>query len=58
MDLTTRFLLGLTAVAVLGYISFVYGSCASDLDCHFRSCAGGRQFCGVIHARVQEYQTP
>ncbi|MBB4374156.1 hypothetical protein GGD63_006985 [Bradyrhizobium sp. cir1] len=25
MDLTTRFLLGLTAFAALGYVSFLYG---------------------------------
>jgi hypothetical protein len=58
MDLYTRFPLGLTAVAVPGHISFVYGSCASDPDCHFRLCAGGRQFCGVIHTHVQENPTP
>ncbi len=56
MDLTTRLLLGVTAFAVLGYISFVYGSCASDPDCHFRVC--GRSFCGVVHAHVQENQAP
>jgi hypothetical protein len=53
MDLYTRLLLGVTAFAVLGYISFVYGSCAGDPDCHFRLCPGGRSFCGVVHAHVQ-----
>jgi hypothetical protein len=46
-------LLGVTALAVLGYVSFVYGSCAADPDCHFRPCPGGRAFCGVAHAHVQ-----
>jgi hypothetical protein len=54
MDLWTRLLLGVTVFAVLGYISFVYASCASDLDCHFRPCAGGRSLCGVDHAHVQD----
>jgi hypothetical protein len=53
MDLRTRLLLGVTAFAVLGYIGLVYGGCAADPDCHFRSCPGGRAFCGVVHAHVQ-----
>lgn len=48
MDLTTRLLLGVTALAALGYVSFVYGSCAGDPDCHLRSC--GRQLCGVVYS--------
>jgi hypothetical protein len=54
MDLWTRLLLGLTAFAVLGYISLIYGGCAADPDCHFRLCAGGRSLCGVDHAHVQD----
>lgn len=54
MDLYTRLLLGVTALAVLGYIGLVYGSCASDPDCHFRLCAGGRAFCGVDHVHVRD----
>ncbi|WLB55750.1 hypothetical protein AB7008_42195 [Bradyrhizobium sp. 521_C7_N1_3] len=54
MDLYTRLLLGVTALAVLGYIGLVYGSCAHDPDCHFRLCAGGRAFCGVDHVHVQD----
>jgi hypothetical protein len=53
MDLPTRLLLGITAFAVLGYISFVYGGCALDPDCHFPLCTGGRSLCGVDHAHVQ-----
>jgi len=56
MDLTTRLLLGVTAFAVLGYISFVYGGCASDPDCHFRVC--GRQFCGVVYDHAQDRAAP
>jgi len=56
MDLTTRLLLGVTAFAVLGYISFVYGSCAGDPDCHFRTC--GRQFCGVVYDHAQDHPAP
>ncbi|MBR0964924.1 hypothetical protein JQ554_14615 [Bradyrhizobium diazoefficiens] len=52
MDLWTRLLLGMTAAAVLGYISLVYGSCASDPDCHFRLCAGRRSLCGVDHTHL------
>ncbi|UVO37894.1 hypothetical protein KUL72_05770 [Bradyrhizobium arachidis] len=48
MDLTTRLLLGMTAFAVLGYLSFVYCGCAGAVDCHFRSC--GRQLCGVVYS--------
>lgn len=47
MDLTTRLLLGVTALAVLGYFGFVYGGCAGDPDCHVRSC--GRRLCGVVY---------
>lgn len=58
MDLYTRFLLGLTALAVLGYIGAVYGGCAADPDCHFRSCAGGRSFCGVVYGHAPENKAP
>ncbi|MET4258139.1 hypothetical protein ABIC09_003081 [Bradyrhizobium sp. S3.12.5] len=56
MDFTTRLLLGVTAFAVLGYISFVYGSCAVDPDCHLRTC--GRQVCGVVHSHAQDRAAP
>ncbi|BAL74390.1 hypothetical protein [Bradyrhizobium cosmicum] len=52
MDRWTRLLLVVTAVAVLGYISMIYGSCAFDPDCHFRLCAGGRSLCGADHTHV------
>ena len=58
MDLYTRLLLGVTAIAVLGYISFVYGSCVGDPDCHFRLCPGGHSFCGVVHTHAQDGQAP
>ncbi|MBR0718081.1 hypothetical protein [Bradyrhizobium liaoningense] len=48
MDAWTRFLLGATFVAVVGYVGLVYGGCALDPDCHFRSCGGGRSLCGVV----------
>jgi hypothetical protein len=48
MDLGTRFLLGITALAVIGYFVLIYGGCALDEHCHLRSC-GGRRICGVIH---------
>ncbi|MBW7967667.1 hypothetical protein [Bradyrhizobium sp. BR 10261] len=56
MDLTTRLLLGATALAVLGYVSFVYGSCAGDSACHFRTC--GRHLCGVVHNHAQDRPAP
>ncbi|MBR0723093.1 hypothetical protein [Bradyrhizobium manausense] len=56
MDFTTRLLLGVTALVVLGYISFVYGSCAGDPDCHLRVC--GRQFCGVVSSHAQDRPAP
>ena len=56
MDLYTRLLLAVTAVAVLGYISFVYGSCAGDPDCHFRTC--GHRFCGVVYDHPEGRTTP
>ncbi|MBR0825265.1 hypothetical protein JQ596_06940 [Bradyrhizobium manausense] len=46
MDAWTRFLLGATFVAVVGYVGLVYGGCALDRDCHFRNC--GRSLCGVV----------
>ena len=58
MDIRTRLLLGVTAVAVIGYIGLVYGRCASDPDCHFRSCAGGRQLCGVVYSHAQDRPAP
>jgi hypothetical protein len=47
MDLTTRLLLGATALAVIGYFGLIYGGCALDAHCHLRSC--GVRICGVIH---------
>ena len=47
MDGWTKFLLGLTAFAVIGYATMIYGSCARDPQCHIRHC--GRQVCGVVH---------
>jgi hypothetical protein len=56
MDLYTRLLLGVTAFAVLAYISFVYGSCAGDPDCHFRVC--GHRFCGVVYSHAENHAAP
>jgi len=47
MDLTTRLLLGATALAVIGYFGVIYGGCAFDPQCHMRYC--GARICGVIH---------
>lgn len=58
MDLTTRLLLGVTALAVLGYIGLVYGGCAADPDCHFRLCPGGRSFCGTVHGPALDRRAP
>jgi hypothetical protein len=49
MDLWTRCLLGATALALVGYVGLVYGGCALDPDCHFRSCYNHRQLCGVVY---------
>ena len=58
MDAYTRLLLGVTALAVLGYIGMVYGGCAADPDCHFRVCAGGRAFCGVVYGPAGDLRAP
>ncbi len=50
MDGWTRLLLGITAVAVTGYVALVYGSCALDARCHLRSCLH-KYTCGVIYDR-------
>jgi len=50
MDGWTKFLLGITAFAVTGYIALIYGSCALDAHCHLRSC-GGHYICGVVYDR-------
>lgn len=47
MDGWTRWLLGLTAVAVIGYAALIYGGCVLDAHCHLRIC--GRQVCGMVH---------
>jgi hypothetical protein len=51
MDGWTKLLLGLTALAFIGYAALVYGGCARDPHCHLRSCGGGRYSCGVIYDR-------
>ncbi|WP_298880804.1 hypothetical protein [uncultured Bradyrhizobium sp.] len=56
MDLTTRLLLGATTFAVLAFVSFVYGRCAGDPDCHFRVC--GHRFCGVVYNHPENGPTP
>jgi hypothetical protein len=38
MDGMTKWLLGATAVAVIGYFGLFYGSCALDTRCHLRFC--------------------
>ena len=49
MDGWTRFLLGITAVAVTGYIALIYGGCALDAHCHLRSCPHAKYACGVMY---------
>jgi hypothetical protein len=49
MDGWTRFLLGITAVAVTGYIALIYGGCALDARCHLRSCPHAKYACGVMY---------
>jgi hypothetical protein len=44
-----RCLLGATALALAGYAGLVYGGCALDPDCHFRSCYRHSQLCGVVY---------
>lgn len=51
MDHWTKWLLGATAVAVIGYVGLVYGGCARDPQCHFRTCYAGRQICGIVYDR-------
>jgi hypothetical protein len=48
MDGWTKFLLGITAFAMTGYIALIYGSCALDARCHLRNCHS-KYVCGVIH---------
>jgi hypothetical protein len=50
MDGRTKFLLGLAAFAVTGYIALIYGSCALDAHCHLRSCHS-KYSCGVVYDR-------
>ncbi|HLG84682.1 MAG TPA: hypothetical protein VKY22_27065 [Bradyrhizobium sp.] len=49
MDGWTKFLLGITAFAVIGYAALIYGGCALDAQCHLRSCPHSRYVCGVVH---------
>lgn len=51
MDVWTKWLLGLTAAAVVGYIGLIYGSCALDPRCHLRACPHRKYSCGVIYDR-------
>jgi len=51
MDAWTRLLLGITAFAVIGYASVIYGSCAFDSRCHLRTCPHAKYSCGVIYDR-------
>ena len=46
MDGMTKWLLGATAMAVIGYFGLFYGSCALDPRCHLNSCKG---LCGVTY---------
>jgi hypothetical protein len=50
MDGWTKFLLGITALAVTGYIALIYGGCALDAHCHLRNCHT-KYVCGVVHDR-------
>ena len=51
MDGWTKGLLGITAVAVTGYFTLIYGSCALDARCHLRNCPHTKYTCGVIYDR-------
>ena len=53
MDLWTRFLLVVTAVAVVGYFALIYGGCALDQRCHLRSCYSHRT-CGVVYDKTDD----
>ena len=49
MDGWTKFLLGITAFAVTGYIALIYGGCALDAHCHLRTCPHSKYGCGVMY---------
>lgn len=51
MDALTKWLLGATALAVVGYFGLIYGGCVLDPRCHLRSCPNRRYTCGVIYDR-------
>ncbi|WP_423963024.1 hypothetical protein [Bradyrhizobium sp.] len=51
MDIRTKWLLGATAFAVIGYFLLIYGGCALDARCHLRACPGRRYACGVVYDR-------
>jgi len=53
MDFHTRLLLGLAAVAVIGYVALIYGGCALDPQCHVHYCGNGSyghglRICGLV----------
>jgi hypothetical protein len=50
MDSWTKFLLGITAFAVIGYIALIYGGCTLDAHCHLRNCHS-KYVCGVVYDR-------
>jgi hypothetical protein len=50
MDGWTKFLLGITALAVTGYVALIYGSCALDAHCHILTCSQAKKYvCGVAY---------
>jgi hypothetical protein len=49
MDGLTKWLLGATAMAVIGYFGLFYGSCALDPRCYERFCYYHRKICGVTY---------
>jgi hypothetical protein len=48
-DLIAKWILGATAVVVIGYFGPIYGGCALDSRCHLRSCLNHRYICGVTY---------
>jgi len=44
----TNWLIGATAVAVIGYFGLIYGGCALDPRCHLQICYHQR-ICGVTY---------
>jgi hypothetical protein len=55
-DLIAKWILGVTAVVVIGYLGLIYGGCALDSRCHLSSCPHHRYICGVTYQADGEPQ--